>query len=101
MNYINRIMYYKDYKSANLEFKIYLQDILTGSEDDLEFIRQINSYFINPITNEFCQLTMAVGPYKADVNKKLLENIENFDEDKLINNLFDAINLIMDNIVFS
>lgn len=94
----NYIMYYRSYKTKNFEFKIYAQDILMGTKENLEFVRQLNSYFINPFTNEFFQLSLAVGPYEANKEYYLLEKVNDFDNDRLISLLNDAINLIMDNI---
>ena len=94
----NYIMYYRSYKTQNFEFKIYAQDILMGTKDNLEFVRQLNSYFVNPFTNEFFQLSLAIGPYAANKEYFLLEKVNDFDNDRLISLLNDAINLIMDNI---
>ena len=92
------IMYFKSHKTNLLAIKIYLQDIFT---EENYFIRQINGYFINPKTNEFCQLSLAIGPYKNQEKYEILENIKDIDNDELIAFLDETIHLVLNNIKFS
>lgn len=94
----NYMMYYKSYQTSNLSFKIYLQDILLGTIDNLSFVRQITSYFINNQTNEFCQLSIASGPFLVNENYKLLNNIQDLDNDEIIKILDKSLTVIMNNI---
>lgn len=94
----NYMIYFKAYQTSEFTFKIYLQDILTGTSDKLNFIRQITAYFINDQTNEFCQLSLASGPYEVNEQYKLLDNIQDLDKDIIIKNLDKSLTVIMDNI---
>lgn len=94
----NYLVYYKTYQTSEFSFKIYLQDILMEDNASLKFIRQLTAYFINKQTNEFCQLSLASGPYKENEQHKLLDNIQDFDDDEIIKSLDKSLTLIMDNI---
>jgi len=99
-NFDNYITYYEDYNNSEFYFKIYAQDILAGTEDNLLCSKQLNGYFINPDRNEFCQISVAAGPYRVDNEHKLIQDIENLEEDTTIKGLTKAIELIMDNITY-
>ncbi len=92
------MLYFKAYQKENIPFKIYLQDILLGTMDKLNFVRQITAYFINDKTNEFCQLSIASGPYAVNERFKLLENVQDLDNDEIIKTLDKALTVVMDNI---
>lgn len=93
------LVYYKDYTSS-FNYKIYIQDILTGSKDDLKFIRQLSAYFVEPQTREFYQISMSAGSYSVNKGYKLLRDIENYEEDEIVKGLEKDLTLIMDNIVY-
>ena len=92
--------YFKDYSTDFFSFKIYAQDILVGMGQDLYFIRQLNGYFLNPTTNEFCQVSLAAGRYKVDGEYKLLKDIEDLEKDSITMSLYNSLLIIMDNIKF-
>ena len=93
------LVYYKDYSSL-FDFKIYIQDILTGSKENLMFIRQMSAYFVEPQTKEFYQISMSAGSYAVNKGYKLLRDIENYEEDEIIKSLEKDLTLIMDNIIY-
>ncbi len=95
------LIYYEDYESNGFYFKLYCQDILLGTKEDLYFIRQLNGYFINNVTREFCQISLSAGKYKVTPETKLLNDIEDIDTDKILIGLRDGLELIMDNVKYS
>jgi hypothetical protein len=99
-NFDNYITYYEDYNNYTFYFKVYAQDILAGTEDKLLCTKQLNGYFINPERNEFCQISVAAGPYVVDNQHKLLQDIDNLEADETIIGLTKALELIMDNITY-
>ena len=94
----NFIMYYKTYETTEFLFKIYLEDILVGTTEHLNFVRQMNAYFVNNQTNEFCQISLATGPYSPSERFKLLDNIQDIDNDELVKILDKSLTVIMNNI---
>ena len=82
-NILNQVRYIKSHQCGTLYFEIYCQDILVGSQ---KFIRQINAYFINELTNEFCQLSIACGQYNVS-NYPLLNTITDLENDPLLREL--------------
>lgn len=94
----NYMIYFKAYQTSEFTFKIYLQDILLGTLDNLRFVRQITSYFVNNETNEFCQLSLSSGPYEVNERFKLLDNIKDLDNDEIIKILDKSLTVIMNNI---
>lgn len=94
------LRYIEDYETDFFNFKIYAQDILAGTKDELFFIRQINGYFVNPTTNEFCQISIAAGRYRVNETNKLLKDIEDLEEDVITSDLRKALMIIMDNIKY-
>ena len=88
----------EDYDTDYFSFKVYAQDILTGTKEELFFIRQVNGYFINPTTNEFCQISVAAGRYRVNNENKLLRDMKDLEEDKILSDLRRALMIIMDNI---
>ena len=100
-NFDNYITYYEDYTN-NLEFyfKVYAQDILAGDNEKLLCSKQLTGYFINPNKNEFCQISVAAGPYRVDNTHKLLQDIDDISQDETIKGLTKALELIMDNITY-
>ena len=90
------IDFYKFHKTDLFNFKIYIQDILIDKE---HFIRQMNAYFVEPKSKEFCQLSLAIGQYLKS-EYKLLREIDDLNKDVLIKNLEKAMMIIMDNIVY-
>jgi len=96
----NRFMtYYRTYFNDVIEFNIYIQDILAGSSKDKVFIRQLNAYFLEPIGREFCQLSVASGPYDVKDNK-LINSITDYSEDLIIKDLDNLLNSILENLVY-
>ena len=83
----NFLIYYKTNQTSDFQFKLYLQDI-----------RQLTAYFMNDKTNEFCQLSLATGPFPVNERFKLLDNIKDLDNDEVINILEKSLNVIMNNI---
>ena len=94
------LCYYKNYDNANFDYKIYVQDILSGSEDDLRFARQLSAFFVEPIGNEFYQISVAAGSYAVNKGYKLLKDLKNYEEDEIIKGLEANLKIIMDNIVY-
>ena len=94
------ICYYKNYDNDNFDFKIYLQDILSGTKEDLKFARQISAFFVEPNGNEFYQVSVAAGSYATNKGYKLLKDIENYEEDEIVKGLEQNLKLIMDNIIY-
>lgn len=90
------IDFYKFHKTKLFNFKIYVQDILIDKD---HFVRQMNAYFIEPKSKEFCQLSLAIGQYLKS-EYKLLREIDDYNNDILIKTLEEAMILIMDNIVY-
>ena len=88
--------FYKFHKNTLFNFKIYVQDILIDKE---HFVRQMNAYFLEPKSKEFCQLSLSIGQYLKS-EYKLLREIDDYSEDVLIKNLEEAMTIIMDNIVY-
>ena len=99
-NFDNYITYYEDYNNYTFYFKVYAQDILAGTEDKLLCTKQLTGYFVNPERNEFCQISVAAGPYVVDNQHKLLQDIDNLETDETIIGLTKALELIMDNITY-
>ena len=94
------IVYYKNYDNNFFDFKIYVQDILVGSKDDLKFIRQMNAFFVEGIGNEFCQLSLAAGQYKVSDKYKLLKDIKEYSKDEIIKGLEQGLKVVLDNIIY-
>ena len=94
----NFLIYYKAHQTPDFQFKLYLQDILVGTKENLNFIRQLTAYFMNDKTNEFCQLSLATGPFPVNERFKLLDNIKDLDNDEVISILEKSLNVIMNNI---
>ena len=94
------LIYYKNYENDFFDFRIFAQDILTGTKDNLNFIRQLSAFFLEPQTNEFYQITMAAGQYVKSNKFKLLKDIKNIEKDELIIGLEKNLKLIMDNITY-
>jgi len=99
-NFDNYITYYEDYNNYTFYFKVYAQDILAGTEEKLLCTKQLTGYFVNPERNEFCQISVAAGPYVVDNQHKLLQDIDNLETDETIIGLTKALELIMDNITY-
>ncbi len=93
--------FFEKYDTDIFEFYVYAQDILIGTKEDLSFIRQMNAYFISPVTNEFCQVSLAAGRYKVSDEHKLVKDIEKLEEDEITKGLIDGLRLIMDNIRYN
>ncbi len=98
--YKDFIVYYKNYDNNFFDFKIYIQDILVGTKEDLKFIRQINAFFVEGIGNEFCHLSMAAGQYKVSDKFKLLKDIKEYNKDEIIKGLEDGLKVVLDNIIY-
>lgn len=94
------IVYYKNYDNNFFDFRIYLQDILVGTKEDLKFIRQINAFFVEGIGNEFCQISLASGQYKVSDKFKLLKDIKEYNKDEIIKGLDQGLKVIIDNIIY-
>ncbi len=88
--------FYKFHKNNLFNFKLYVQDIII---DKTHFVRQMNAYFIEPKSNEFCQLSLSIGQYLRS-EFKLLREMDDYKQDVLIKSLEEAMVLIMDNIVY-
>ena len=91
--------YYRTYANDIIEFNIYIQDILAGTKENKILIRQLNAYFLEPMGREVCQLSLASGPYDAN-NTKLINAITNYSEDKIISNLDDLLDQILEQLVY-
>ena len=91
---------YKNYDNDNFDFKIFVQDILSGTEEDIKFARQLSAFFVEPNGNEFYQISVAAGSYAVNKGYKLLKDIKNYEEDEIIKGLETNLKLIMDNIIY-
>ena len=89
---------YGEYENKDFNFKIYIQDVLTGTITSTSFIRQINAYFIEPIGREFCQISLAAGRYKKSNEFKTLDEIKNIKEDEINSSLYKSLITLLDNI---
>ena len=88
--------YLKDYNTKLFNFKLYVQDILV---DDYTFIRQLNAYFIETNSKEFCQISLASGSYrKSEYN--LLNKIDNLENDIITKKLIDNMISFLDKIEY-
>lgn len=94
------LVYYKNYENDLFDFKIYIQDILTGTPDKIKFARQMSAFFVEPKGNEFYQICMAAGQYVKSNKFKLLKDIKNYEEDDVIVGLEKNLKIIMDNITY-
>ena len=94
------LVYYKNYENDLFDFKIYIQDILTGTPDKIKFARQMSAFFVEPKGNEFYQICMAAGQYVKSNKFKLLKDIKNYEEDDVIVGLEKDLKIIMDNITY-
>jgi len=94
------LCYYKNYDNDNFDFKIYIQDILSGTPEDIKFARQLSAYFVEPKGNEFYQVSVAAGSYSTKEGYKLLRDIGNYEQDEIIKGLEQNLRLIMDNIIY-
>ena len=92
--------YYKNYDTDYFTFQVFAQDILVGTKENLSFVRQVNGYFLNSITNEFCQISMSAGRYKVTEEHKLINDIADLEEDEITMALYNALQIIMDNIIY-
>jgi len=91
---------YRTYKNEDFEFYIYVQDIITGSRKNKRFIRQLNAYFIENGDNEFCQVSIANGPFTPSEENPLIKDIKDLSQNNIIANLDAALNVILDNITY-
>ncbi|MBQ4031440.1 MAG: hypothetical protein II625_06765 [Bacilli bacterium] len=94
------LVYYKNYDNENFDFKIYVQDILTGTKDNLKFIRQMSAFFVEPKGNEFYQICMGAGAYAKSNKFKLLKDIKEYEKDEINIGLERNLKLIMDNLTY-
>ena len=94
------LCYYKNYDNDNFDFKIFVQDILSGTKEDIKFARQLSAFFVEPNGNEFYQISVAAGSYAVNKGYKLLKDIKNYEEDEIIKGLETNLKLIMDNIIY-
>jgi len=94
------LVYYKNYDSPYFDFKIYIQDILTGTKEKIMFTRQLSAFFVEPQGNEFYQISVSAGKYAVSEEHKLLKDIEDYEKDEINIGLDDALTLIMDNITY-
>ena len=90
--------YFKTLNTSDFTFYIYVQDILKGIPSDRKLIRQLNAYFVEPVGNEFCQLSLATGLYSVGERYKLLKDIEDLNKDELTKSLEVGLDLILKNI---
>ncbi len=51
--------YFKDYTNGTFNFKLYVQDLVSGGR----VIRMLNAFFLEPRHNEFYQISFSVGPF--------------------------------------
>ena len=79
---------YRNYANELFEFKIYAQDILVNENS---FIRQLNAYFLETESREFCQLSVSAGQYKISEENKLLTEIQDLTNDNIILGLDDIL----------
>ena len=90
--YDNFIQEYKEYKNNGNLFKIYVQDVLATND---HYSRMMSAFFLEPMSREFCQITVARGQYNRS-ERKLLKDISNLEQDEinksLENLLVDIIN---------
>ena len=96
----NYIYNYRTYKNDLFDFYIYVQDIIIGTKKNKQFIRQLNAYFIEPEEKEFCQVSVASGPYIPSDDNPLISEIKELSSNRIINNIDSALNIILDNISY-
>lgn len=91
--------YYKDYSTSLFNFKLYFQDMVVNINNEKRIIRNIYSYFIEPKTNDFYQISVAFGPFILSDN--LIEPF-NYDTEnnEVSKTLIYLITLIMDNLKY-
>ncbi len=94
------MVYYKNYENEHFDFKIYIQDVLTGTKDRIKFIRQMSAFFVEPKGNEFYQICMAAGQYVKSNKFKLLKDIKDYEKDEINIGLEKALTVIMDNLTY-
>ena len=94
------LVYYKNYDNDYFDFRIYVQDVLTGTKDSLRFVRQMSAFFVEPQGNEFYQISMAAGQYVKSNKFKLLKDIKDYEKDDINKGLEKALKVIMDNIKY-
>ena len=90
----------EDFETELFKFKVYAQDILVGTRENLFFVRQLNAYFMNPVNKELNQVSLAAGRYEVTDDHKLLKDIDDLQEDKIIKPLKESLEIIMNNIGF-
>ena len=96
----NYLVYYKNYENEHFDFKVYVQDILTGTKDRIKFVRQMSAFFVEPQGNEFYQVCVAAGSYVCSNKFKLLKDIKELDKDEINRGLEKNLNIIMDNLTY-
>lgn len=92
--------YYKNYSNKDIDYQIYVQDILKGTPSNRKLIRQLNAYFVEPKGKEFCQMSLATGLYPVGERYKLLKDIEDLSNDELTKSLEVGLELILSNISY-
>lgn len=95
----NYLIPYEKYDNDMFDFKIYAQDILMGSKENLKFVRQLSAFFLEPRNNEFFQISMSAGQYD-EKEYKLLKDIKDFQNDEILKGLEHNLKLVLDNLTY-
>ena len=95
----NYLIPYENYDNDMFDFKIYAQDILMGTKDNIKFVRQLSAFFLEPRSNEFFQISMSAGQY-SESEYKLLKDIKDFQNDEILKGLEQNLKLVLDNLTY-
>lgn len=94
------IKFFKLISKNDIDFHIYVQDIIKGTPSNRKLVRQLNAYFVEPVGNEFCQISLGSGLYPVGERYKLLGDIIDLNNDELIKSLETGLELIINNIKY-
>ena len=93
----NYLKFLKTYHNQLFNFEIYVQDIMANSNN---FIRQLNAYFVEPKSQQFCQISVASGQYKVQ-ERSLINNITNLENDDITKELLKLLINFIDEIKYN
>lgn len=92
--------YYKDFKTDNFLFKVYIQDMIFMFNGEKKVIRQLNSFFLEPHFHDFYQLSLAAGPFTMPT-EMLKTGIVDLENDKVTQALVNMNDTLMANIKYN
>lgn len=98
-NVDNSFAFYKDYSNGIFNFKVYIQDLIIPTSEEIKKFRTFIAFFVDPETNAFYQLSIGAGPFAySDEQLKLGEF--DLNNDMVTIGLNDSLNVLMDNIKY-